>query len=388
MYEGNVIPNLENYSLSPNLSFYLGLSIQTVILIIYVLLVIDIAIFAITLYIKLSDDYHARRYSRMYKKITPIISTCTDISDTSKKISALKTFWNTAIIFEVLTNFSIEQQKSCKELFTVLGYTDEILKRAKKELTPKDVKWFGLIQIEEAIPLLFNAAQSKDFELSFHCYQSLAKIPMNLEDRLNYLNLLFKSNNLRDRMIEMLLEMKLSTEEYLDLLEHQVTELSKTVILRVLAAKIMPSTEAALTDRLLPFLEDTKEVKIGSIVAIAKSENSIYFERFEMLYYIEEHWEVRAAIAKAMNSFSHENEILLLKQMTKDSNWWVRFNASEVLSRKGRDGVNALIDISLDHENEDASKLAFSFLDTNKNIHTTITEVVKTPKSKSEGESL
>lgn len=388
MYEGNVIPNLENYSLSPNLSFYLGLSIQTVILIIYVLLVIDIAIFAITLYIKLSDDYHARRYSRMYKKLTPIIGTCTDISDTSKKIAALKTFWNTAIIFEVLTNFSIEQQKSCKELFTVLGYTDEILKRAKKELTPKDVKWFGLIQIEEAIPLLFNAAQSKDFELSFHCYQSLAKIPMNLEDRLNYLNLLFKSNNLRDRMIEMLLEMKLSTEEYLDLLEHQVTELSKTVILRVLAAKIMPSTEAALTDRLLPFLEDNKEVKIGSIVAIAKSENSIYFERFEMLYYIEEHWEVRAAIAKAMNSFSHENEILLLKQMTKDSNWWVRFNASEVLSRKGRDGVNALIDISLDHENEDASKLAFSFLDTNKNIHTTITEVVKTPKSKSEGESL
>ena len=356
MYEGNVIPNLENYSLSPNLSFYLGLSIQTVILIIYVLLVIDIAIFAITLYIKLSDDYHARRYSRMYKKLTPIIGTCTDISDTSKKIAALKTFWNTAIIFEVLTNFSIEQQKSCKELFTVLGYTDEILKRAKKELTPKDVKWFGLIQIEEAIPLLFNAAQSKDFELSFHCYQSLAKIPMNLEDRLNYLTLLFKSNNLRDRMIEMLLEMKLSTEEYLNLLEHQVTELSKTVILRVLAAKIMPSTEVALTDRLLPFLEDTKEVKIGSIVAIAKSENSIYFERFEMLYYIEEHWEVRAAIAKAMNSFSHENEILLLKQMTKDSNWWVRFNASEVLSRKGRDGVNALIDISLDHENEDASK--------------------------------
>ncbi len=388
MYEGNVIPNLENYSLSPNLSFYLGLSIQTVILIIYVLLVIDIAIFAITLYIKLSDDYHARRYSRMYKKLTPIIGTCTDISDTSKKIAALKTFWNTAIIFEVLTNFSIEQQKSCKELFTVLGYTDEILKRAKKELTPKDVKWFGLIQIEEAIPLLFNAAQSKDFELSFHCYQSLAKIPMNLEDRLNYLTLLFKSNNLRDRMIEMLLEMKLSTEEYLNLLEHQVTELSKTVILRVLAAKIMPSTEVALTDRLLPFLEDTKEVKIGSIVAIAKSENSIYFERFEMLYYIEEHWEVRAAIAKAMNSFSHENDILLLKQMTKDSNWWVRFNASEVLSRKGRDGVNALIDISLDHENEDASKLAFSFLDTNKNIHTTITEVVKTPKSKSEGESL
>ena len=388
MYEGNVIPNLENYSLSPNLSFYLGLSIQTVILIIYVLLVIDIAIFAITLYIKLSDDYHARRYSRMYKKLTPIIGTCTDISDTSKKIAALKTFWNTAIIFEVLTNFSIEQQKSCKELFTVLGYTDEILKRAKKELTPKDVKWFGLIQIEEAIPLLFNAAQSKDFELSFHCYQSLAKIPMNLEDRLNYLTLLFKSNNLRDRMIEMLLEMKLSTEEYLNLLEHQVTELSKTVILRVLAAKIMPSTEVALTDRLLPFLEDTKEVKIGSIVAIAKSENSIYFERFEMLYYIEEHWEVRAAIAKAMNSFSHENEILLLKQMTKDSNWWVRFNTSEVLSRKGRDGVNALIDISLDHENEDASKLAFSFLDTNKNIHTTITEVVKTPKSKSEGESL
>lgn len=388
MYEGNVIPNLKNYSLSPNLSFYLGLSIQTVILIIYVLLVIDIAIFAITLYIKLSDDYHTRRYGRMYKKLTPIIGTCTDISDTSKKIAALKTFWNANIIFEVLTNFSLEQKKSCKELFVALGYTDEILKRAKKELTPKDVKWFGLIQIEEAIPILFEGTQSKDFELSFHCYQSLAKIPMDLENRLNYLALLFKSNNLRDRMIEMLLEMKLSTEEYLDLLEHQVTELSKTVILRVLAAKISPTTEPTLTDRILPFLEDTKEVKIGSIVAIAKSENSIYFERFQTLYYTEQQWEVRAAIAKAMNSFSHENEIMLLKQMTNDSNWWVRFNASEVLSRKGREGVNALIDISLDSQNEESSKLAFSFLDNNKNVHTTVTSAVKLPKSKNEGESL
>ncbi len=211
---------------------------------------------------------------------------------------------------------------------------------------------------------------------------------MDLKNRLNYLALLFKSNNLRDRMIEMLLEMKLSTEEYLDLLEHQVTELSKTVILRVLAAKISPTTEPTLTDRILPFLEDTKEVKIGSIVAIAKSENSIYFERFQTLYYTEQQWEVRAAIAKAMNSFSHENEIMLLKQMTNDSNWWVRFNASEVLSRKGREGVNALIDISLDSQNEESSKLAFSFLDNNKNVHTTVTSAVKLPKSKNEGESL
>lgn len=388
MYEVNVIPNLENYSLSPNLSFYLGLSIQTVIFIIYVLLVIDISIFAITLYIKLSDDYHSRRYERMYKKLMPLIGNCTDIVDTATKISALKTIWNSEIIFEVLTNFSIEQKKPCSAVFEALGYTDEILKRAKKELTPKDVKWFGLIQIEEAIPILFEGTKSKDFELSFHCYQSLAKIPMDLENRLHYLKLLFQSKNLRDRMIEMLLEMKLSTEEYLDLLEHQITELSKTVILRVLASKITPDTEIALTDRILPFLEDTKEVKIGSVVAIAKAENNLYFERFQTLYYIEEHWEVRAAIAKAMNSFSHENEILLLKQMTKDSNWWVRFNASEVLSRKGRDGVNALIDISLDYQNEESSKLAFSFLDTNKDVHTTVTSSVKVSKSKNEGDSL
>lgn len=382
------IPDLDISNFAPNLNLFAGLSIQTVILIIYVLLIVDASIMLITIYIKLSYFKHQRKYNLVSEKLLPILNSGDEMNDIIEQIKDIQTYKNKKLIFECLTDFSIIYNKSFREVFASLGYTDTLLKQSEKKLTPENVKWFGLMNIPESIPILLEGTKNKDFELSFHCYQSLAKIDMSKEARLYFLERLFNSNNLRDRMIEMILDMKLSTKEYLELLEHQETELAKTVMLRVLALKIDSYTPQELVDKLLPYLEDTKEVKIGSITAIANSKNSVYFEPLKTLYFKETFWEVRSAIAKAMHSFSHEDEIMLLKQMTKDENWWVRFNASEVLSRKGKEGVNALIDISLDTEDEEASKLAFSFLDTNKNIHDTVTESVSTQKSDDKGDIL
>lgn len=382
------IPDLDISNFAPSLNLFAGLSIQTVILIIYVLLIVNASIMLITIYIKLSYFKHQRKYNLISEKLLPILNSGDETNDIIDQIKSITNYRNKKLIFEYLTDFSVIYNKSFREVFASLGYTSAILKQSEKKLTPENIKWFGLMNIKESIPLLLEGTKNKDFELAFHCYQSLAKIDMSKEARIYFLEGLFNSHNLRDRMIEMILDMKLSTKEYLELLEHQDSELAKTVMLRVLALKIDPSTPSELVDKLLPYLEDTKEVKIGSITAIANSKNNIYFEPFKSLYFRETFWEVRSAIAKAMHSFSHEDEIILLKQMTRDENWWVRFNASEVLSRKGKEGVNALIDISLDTEDQEASKLAFSFLDTNKNIHNTVINSVSNPKTDDKGDIL
>lgn len=57
--------------------------------------------------------------------------------------------------------------------------------------------------------------------------------------------------------------------------------------------------------------------------------------------------------------------------MTYDENWWVRFNAAKVLARKGKAGINALVDLSLE-PNKETADLAFYILDSDSNINRAI----------------
>lgn len=55
-------------------------------------------------------------------------------------------------------------------------------------------------------------------------------------------------------------------------------------------------------------------------------------------------WEIRAFTAKAMSNTENIDEKVIegLKKLTEDSNWFVRFNASESLLLLGEKGVEAL----------------------------------------------
>lgn len=53
-------------------------------------------------------------------------------------------------------------------------------------------------------------------------------------------------------------------------------------------------------------------------------------------------WEIRAASAKALKSFSRKEVISSLQQGLTDSAWWVRFNCATTLSQLGLGGIEAL----------------------------------------------
>jgi HEAT repeat protein len=65
----------------------------------------------------------------------------------------------------------------------------------------------------------------------------------------------------------------------------------------------------------------------------------------ELLYQYarDEHWEIRSAIAKALGEIKDDPKtIQLLSQLLQDSQWWVRINAGNSLSKLGPEGINIL----------------------------------------------
>ena len=115
-----------------------------------------------------------------------------------------------------------------------------------------------------------------------------------------------------------------------------------------------------------------KEVRISAVLTLANSQNMKYLPMLAEIYESEKEWEVRAAIAKSLVSFPPKRIIEILKKMIYDEQWWVRFNAVEVLARTGSEGIDLLIDLSLDESNEKVSNLAYYILNSNKNVYETI----------------
>ena len=185
-----------------------------------------------------------------------------------------------------------------------------------------------------------------------------------------YIKMLLGANILRDRMIEMIKNLSLSIEVYWRLLLLQDTEQGKVILIRALEDRFN-EVDPVKMKTVADFLSDpksSKEIRIAAVVALSATHNEIYLHLLMKHYPVEEAWEVRASIAKALNQFSNElsrEKIDILKTMMYDSNWWVRFNAAEALARNGLAGVDALVDISLNSIDEEASDLAFSILDAN-----------------------
>lgn len=54
------------------------------------------------------------------------------------------------------------------------------------------------------------------------------------------------------------------------------------------------------------------------------------------------HWEVRAAVAKALTIVDDEQSLQLLQHLLSDSQWWVRINAAHSLLHHGKKGLQIL----------------------------------------------
>jgi len=185
---------------------------------------------------------------------------------------------------------------------------------------------------------------------------------------------LIRSNILRDRSIEILRQFDLGFDELLELLEKEELVKGKVIYIKAMMNKDDIKREA-YSDRLEKFLEGHREVRIAAIQALSNSQNEKYVGALTKIYDTADSWQVRVAVAKGLSNFKFTCVKDVLLKMTKDSEWWVRYNAIKSIVAMGDDGLFSLIDLSLDASDDRISDLAYYFLNANQDVYNTVKNI-------------
>lgn len=345
--------------------------ISFIIINIYILIVVNILLIFSIYYIIIRKKIWNKKYNKAQGLLQDKVNTYIENGQAKVLRKYTKNKINKKVIFDMLVKYSRENDEDISNRFEYLNLDKDIIKRTVKKLNYEDIKNISYMRVRGAYEVLQKGIKSDNFDVRYMSFYAISL--MSLDDRKKEIIIseLIKSEINRDRIIEIIDNFKLNLEECFYFLKKQGSENGKTVFLRILNEERYELSEEK-ADELLPFLNDSKEVRLSSVLVISKTKIKKYLQIILDLYKKEEAFEVRVAITKGMNNFDDEEIIEPLKIMAYDNNWWVRFNAIEILAKKSIDGVYALIDLSLDSNNKEVSDLAYYFLNANTNVHNTI----------------
>ena len=341
---------------------------------IYILVPIDIILVLWIFYLVIRYKLYARKYSNMYNIMKPIVIEYINNNYLGRSLKNNRKKFKYEIIMDIMLDYVKENNVNIYEKFEELGYVDYLINKDQKNITLKTIENLSFIKSPRAYNILRKGTKSNNFEIKYMSLYALSLIKLDNSKTERIINKMITSGIMRDRQIEIVNNFNLSIEECLELLEVQSTDMGRVILIRaIINSKEVIKEEHA--DRLVNYLSEQREVRIAAILALASSKNVKYLDVIIGVYTREPLWEVRAAIAKALINFQGEDIMIPLKTMVYDDQWWVRFNAVEVLARLGDKGVNILIDLSLDLNNEKVSNLAYYMLNSNKNVYHTIQNI-------------
>jgi hypothetical protein len=94
---------------------------------------------------------------------------------------------------------------------------------------------------------------------------------------------------------------------------------------------------------------DSVDLKIAILAYLRNCEDS---RKDELIYSLahDPHWEVGAAVAKALGMFQTQTSLELLTEMLRSADWWVRHNAAISLYQLGKQGIKILKEQSVDED--------------------------------------
>lgn len=346
--------------------------ISFVILNVYMLIAINTVVIVAIVTSIIIDKIKLWRYNKVYNNIkTDVYRYINNAEYIDELKIKIKNNYIYRVVLDIMIEYVTETGLNISDNFEKLGYIDYLIKKGEKELNFDIVKKLGLIKSPKAYDILMIGTESEDFELKYMSYYALSLIKVEYEKVEKVINNLIESRIIRDRQIEIVDNYNLPAEQYLKLLDTQENELGKIILLRALQDK-EDMKNKIYSDRIVQYLNEGKEIRLSTVLTLGKSANEEYLPLLMNLYDKESAWEVRAAIAKSLINFSPESIIEYLKKIIYDDEWWVRFNAVEVIARLGTSGIDTLIDLSLDISNEKVSNLAYYILNSNKDVNNVV----------------
>lgn len=346
-----------------------------IILTIYILVIVNIFLLIAIYFEIIKDKLKISRYNKAALYLTPMITEY--LNDEKKKRPvelALKNNYFKMVAIDIMENYAEANQLNLKTQYASLNLVDFIIKKLKKRLNIVYLKKLALMGSEKAYDILMDFAQSEDLDVSYMSFFGLSRLDVQKDKKITAIHQLIRSDIFRDRIIEILRQFDLEFEDWLDLLEKEESIKGKVIFIKAIMIKAEIKRED-YSDRVEKFLNQHNEVKIAAIQALSNSQNEKYVAELTNIYENEENWQVRVAVAKGLSSYKFDCVKDVLLKMTKDSEWWVRYNAIKSIVSMGEDGLFSLIDLSLESNDKNTSDLAYYFLNANHDVYNTVKNI-------------
>ncbi|MBK5241554.1 HEAT repeat domain-containing protein [Clostridium sp.] len=340
-----------------------------IILNIYVLIIVDIVLLLAIYYEITVDKIKNYKYEKAMNLLKPKVLAYIENEDKLQEVGkSLKSNFYRNVVIDIMVDYSEENNVDISEKFIVLKLDAILIKKIQRKVSIVYVRKLAFMRVETAYNTLIELAESEDLDISYISFFGLSLIKLPEGKTEIAIKKLVVSRIISDRIIEILSRYNLKFEEWLNLLEEEETIEGKAVFIKNIMVKEEIKNEIN-SDRLLKFLKDESEVKIAAIIALCTSKNEKYINELISTYENEEKWQVRVAVARGLSNFKIERVKDTLLKMTKDSEWWVRYNAVKSIVAMGEEGLFTLIDLSLEKEDKKVSDLAYYFLNSNKHVY-------------------
>jgi hypothetical protein len=336
---------------------------------IYLLIIVDIALLIAIYYEIIKDKVKNRKYEKVMNLLKPKVLAYIENEDNlpeAKKV--LKDNFTKKVVIDIMVDYCEENNVDISKKFIALKLDTILIKKIQRNASIVYVKKLAFMRVETAYSTLLELTQEEDLDVSYMSFFGLSLIKLPKDKTEMAIKKLVTSSIISDRIIEILSRYNLEFEEWLQLLEKEETIEGKVIFIK----NIMIKEEMKIqnnSDRLEKFLKGETEVKIATINALCSTKNEKYIDELIKIYENEENWQVRVAVAKGFSNFKIERVKDILLKMTKDKEWWVRYNAVKSIVAMGEEGLFTLIDLSLEKEDKKVSDLAYYFLNSNKNVY-------------------
>lgn len=345
-----------------------------IILNIYFLIVVDLFLLVSIYYVKISDIKKENKRKKQTLVIKPRVLAYIENEDRLcdvKKLMHSNFIKN--VVIDIMLEYSQQNDKNISKKFNQLELDHTLITGLQRKVDLVSLRRLAFMRSETAYPILLQLAQSEDLDISYMSFFGLSLIDLTKEKKETVIKELVICDMEADRKVELLGRFELLFDEWLELLEKEETTEGKDIFLRNIMQKdeIRSQNKAG---RLRKFLKDEMEVKIAAILAICSSKDERFIDELIDVYEKEERWEIRVAVAKGISNFKYERVKHILLKMTKDREWWVRYNAIKSIVSMGEEGVFTLIDLSLD-DDKNISELAYYFLNSNKDVYNTVKDI-------------
>ncbi len=250
------------------------------------------------------------------------------------------------IILESFAKYEFSYHDQLRRLAEETGFVAEEMRALKNssDLRKSAAAYaLGILKIKEALPVL-KKIRSEKKELSQCITRALIQIGGTEEIDNVITNMLQVDYPQKPKLLELLTEI-MEDDIFPEMEKYLLGEdpMKKSLAIETLGARKDERVKPYILEGLF---SDVKEVKISALKA-AISLKCFDFEELEKqidCLLQDKDWEIRAFTAKAMSNTKNIDEKVIegLKKLMEDSNWFVRFNASESLLLLGEKGVEAL----------------------------------------------